>query len=62
MKASTRIEAEGKLREVEGALQDAVGAAAKDRDRRLKGKTRKEGSRVQGAQPKAVRRNPQRPG
>src|SRR4029453_11644723 len=32
MKASTRIRAEGKLREVEGALEEVVGAAAKNRD------------------------------
>ena len=42
MKASTRKRAEEKLREVEGALKEAVGAAAKDRDLKSKESVRRE--------------------
>jgi uncharacterized protein YjbJ (UPF0337 family) len=42
MKASTWKRAEGKLREVEVALQEAVGAAARDRDLKSKESVRHE--------------------
>jgi uncharacterized protein YjbJ (UPF0337 family) len=48
MKASTRNRAEGKLREVEGALKEAIGAAARDRDVEVEGKRKKRAGRVQG--------------
>jgi uncharacterized protein YjbJ (UPF0337 family) len=48
MRASTKARAEGKLREVEGALEDAVGAAARDRDR-VEGMLGKQLPKVQGA-------------
>lgn len=48
MKASTKSEAESKLREVEGALQEAVGEAARNRDLQAEGK-RGKGVKVQGA-------------
>jgi uncharacterized protein YjbJ (UPF0337 family) len=41
MKASTKSEAESKLREVEGALKEAVGEAAKNRDLQAEGKREK---------------------
>ncbi len=41
MKASTKDRAEGKLREVEDALKEAIGAAARDRDREHEGKVEK---------------------
>jgi len=41
MRASTKDEAEGKLREVEEALKDAVCAAARDRDLQVAGKMKK---------------------
>jgi uncharacterized protein YjbJ (UPF0337 family) len=49
MKASTNDKAKGKLREVEGSLKEAVGAAAGDRDLRVKGKIEKGAGKVQGA-------------
>ena len=49
MKASTKNRAEGKLREVEGALKEAVGAAARDRDLELEGKREKNVGKVLGA-------------
>lgn len=49
MKASTRNKAEGKLREVEAALKEAVAAAAKDRDLELEGKRGKSVGKGQGA-------------
>ena len=49
MKASTRNRAEGKLRELEGFLKEAVGAAAKDRDLEVEGKREKRIGKVQGA-------------
>jgi uncharacterized protein YjbJ (UPF0337 family) len=49
MKASTKNRAEGKLREVEGALKEAVCAAARDRDLELEGKREKNVGKVQGA-------------
>jgi uncharacterized protein YjbJ (UPF0337 family) len=49
MKASTRNNAEVKLREVEGALKEAVRAAARDRDLRLEGKPEKKVGEVQRA-------------
>jgi uncharacterized protein YjbJ (UPF0337 family) len=49
MKASTKDKAEGKLREVEGALKDAVGAAARDRELQVEGKTEKKVGKVQVA-------------
>jgi len=49
MKASTKNRAEGKLREVEGALKEAVGAAARDRDLELEGKREKNVGMVMGA-------------
>jgi uncharacterized protein YjbJ (UPF0337 family) len=49
MKASTRTKAEGKWREVEGALKEAVGAAAKNRDLQAAGKREKRVGKVQGA-------------
>jgi uncharacterized protein YjbJ (UPF0337 family) len=49
MKASTRNRAEGKLREVEAALKEAVAAAAKDRDLELERKREKRVGKVQGA-------------
>jgi uncharacterized protein YjbJ (UPF0337 family) len=42
IKSSTRNRAEGKLREVEGALKEAVGAAARDRDLEVEGKREKQ--------------------
>jgi uncharacterized protein YjbJ (UPF0337 family) len=41
MKASTKSEAESKLREVEGALKEAVAEAAKNRDLQAEGKREK---------------------
>ena len=41
MKANTRIKAAAKLREVEGALQEAVREAAKNRDLKAEGKREK---------------------
>lgn len=49
MKASTMDRARGKLREVEGALKEAIGAAARDRDLELKGKLQKNVGKAQGA-------------
>jgi len=49
MKASTRNSAEVKLREVEGALKEAVRAAARDRDLRLESKPEKKVGEVPGA-------------
>ena len=49
MKTSTRNRAAGKLREVEGSLKEAVGAAARDRDLELEGKVEKKVGKVQGA-------------
>jgi len=51
MKASTRNRAEGKLREVEAALKEAVAAAAKNRDLELEGKR---GKRVGKAQARSA--------
>jgi uncharacterized protein YjbJ (UPF0337 family) len=48
IKASTRIRAEGKLREVEGALKEIVGAAALDRDLEAEGKHEKRVGKAQG--------------
>jgi uncharacterized protein YjbJ (UPF0337 family) len=47
--ARTRIRAEEKLREVEGALKEAVDVAARDRDLRLERKVEKKVGRLQGA-------------
>jgi uncharacterized protein YjbJ (UPF0337 family) len=41
MKTSTRSKAEAKLREVEGALEEAVAEAAKNRDLQAEGKREK---------------------
>jgi uncharacterized protein YjbJ (UPF0337 family) len=49
MKASTRSKAEGKLREVEGALEEAVADAARNRDRPVERKREKRVGTVQRA-------------
>jgi uncharacterized protein YjbJ (UPF0337 family) len=49
IKSSTRNRAEDKLREVEGALTEAVSAAARDRDLEAEGKREKKVGWVQGA-------------
>ena len=49
MKPSTNDRVKGKLREVEGALKEAVGAAAKDRDLQIRGKVEKNVGKAQGA-------------
>ena len=57
MKTSTWNRAQGKLREVEGALKEAVGAAARNRNLDVDGKFEKRVGKVQGAMgpmPRAV--------
>lgn len=49
MKASTRSKAEGKLREVEAALKEAVSEAAKNRDLQAEGRREKSVGRVEKA-------------
>jgi uncharacterized protein YjbJ (UPF0337 family) len=49
MKPSTNDRVKGKLREVEGSLKEAVGAAAKDRDLQIRGKVEKNVGKAQGA-------------
>jgi hypothetical protein len=46
MKASTKIEAADKLREVEGSLQEAVREAARNRDAEAAGKRGKGSARL----------------
>jgi uncharacterized protein YjbJ (UPF0337 family) len=48
LKASTKDRAEGKLREVAGALKEAVGEAAKNRRLQLEGRREKRAGKVQG--------------
>jgi uncharacterized protein YjbJ (UPF0337 family) len=48
VKASTRSKAEGKLREVEGALKEAVGEAAMNRDLQAEGRRVQRVGKVQG--------------
>jgi uncharacterized protein YjbJ (UPF0337 family) len=49
MKTSTWNRAESKLREVEGALKEAVGAAARNRNLDVDGKFEKRVGKIQGA-------------
>lgn len=49
MRPSTKDKAEGKLREVRGALKEAIGAAARDRDLEVEGRFEKSLGKVQGA-------------
>jgi len=48
MKTSTWNRAEGKLREVEGALKEAVGAASRNRNLDVEGKFEKRVGKIQG--------------
>lgn len=49
MKPSTNDRVKGKSREVEGALKEAVGEAAKNRDLEIRGKVEKNVGKAQGA-------------
>jgi uncharacterized protein YjbJ (UPF0337 family) len=49
MKTSTWNREEGKLREVEGALKEAVGPAARNRNLDVDGKYEKRVGKIQGA-------------
>jgi uncharacterized protein YjbJ (UPF0337 family) len=49
MKTSTWNRAEGKLREVEGALKEAVAAATRNRNLDVDGKFEKRVGKIQGA-------------
>ena len=47
--ASIRSKAEGKLREVERALDEVVSAAARDRDLRIEARLKRGAGKVKGA-------------